>query len=80
MNSKQTSLAAAMLALTAAAFGAEIPKFGAGEMEKPERTFYVSTKGNDKNDCKNNHKSRRLWRRKQFANGIHYKYRNKVSP
>ena len=38
--------------MTAAVFGAETPQFGAGEMEKPARTFYVSTKGNDSNDGK----------------------------
>lgn len=52
MDVKQTILAASVLTLTAALYGAEIPQFGAGEMEKPGRTFYLSPKGNDKNDGK----------------------------
>ena len=49
MNFKCAGIAVAAFAL-AAAPGAETPQFGAGEMEKPARTFYVSLKGNDKND------------------------------
>ena len=49
MNFKCAGIAVAAFALTAV-HGAETPQFGAGEMEKPARTFYVSTKGNDRND------------------------------
>ena len=51
MNFKSTMAVISLLAM-AGTSGAEAPQFGAGEMEKPARTFYVSTKGNDANDGK----------------------------
>ena len=45
----ELTVPAILLAVTAALSGAEVPKFGAGEMLTPARTFYVSTKGSDKN-------------------------------
>ena len=48
----ELTIPAVLLAVTAALSGAEVPKFGAGEMLFPARTFYVSTKGSDKNDGK----------------------------
>ena len=52
MHLELTVPAAALLLVMAALSGAEAPKFGAGEMLAPARTFYVSTKGSDKNDGK----------------------------
>ena len=38
----ELTIPAVLLAVTAALSGAEAPKFGAGEMLAPARTFYVS--------------------------------------
>ncbi|MBQ9335935.1 MAG: right-handed parallel beta-helix repeat-containing protein [Lentisphaeria bacterium] len=53
MNCKLLTASAAAFLFSAAGIAAgdnEKPEFGAGEMLKPARTFYVSTRGNNKND------------------------------
>ena len=47
-----SALLLCMGALAAAAVDIDYSKYGAGPMVKPSRTFYVSLKGNDKNDGK----------------------------
>ena len=51
MNWKCKGLWLGLLASLTAA-GADTPEYGAGEMLKPARTFYVSKKGSNKNDGK----------------------------
>ena len=51
MKAKSTILAIILICATMS-FGQKVPEFGAGEMLKPGRIYYVSTKGNDQNDGK----------------------------